>query len=96
LGDNPSEAQKIEYSSELHVSPGINPCLIIHAQDDGGVLVQNSLEFYNSLLKHKVKAQMLIYQEGGHGFALHNKVQDDYWLPMAINWLRFNKILINK
>jgi acetyl esterase/lipase len=95
IGDNPSESLKKEYSSELHVHPGINPCLIIHAQDDGGVMVQNSLAFYNSLLTHKVKAQMLIYQGGGHGFALYNSEQNDYWLPMAINWLRFNKFLIN-
>jgi len=95
LGNNATDAQKQANSSELHVHPGINPCLIIHAQDDGGVMVQNSLAFYTALLNNKVKAQMLIYQEGGHGFALHNKKQDDYWLPMAIKWLRFNKFLID-
>jgi acetyl esterase/lipase len=96
LGDSPSDKQKNTYSCELHVHPGINPCLIIHAQDDSGVMVQNSLAFYYALTNAKVKAQMLLYQEGGHGFALHNKKQNDYWLPMAINWLRFNKLLINK
>lgn len=95
LGNHPSEEQKKIFSSELHVHSGINPCLLIHAQDDGGVLVQNSLAFYTALTNAKVKAQMLLYQEGGHGFALHNKKQNDHWLPMAMNWLRFNKFLIN-
>lgn len=95
LGENPSIEQKKLYSSELHVHGGINPCLIIHAQDDGGVMVQNSLAFYNALTSAKVKAQMLLYQEGGHGFALFNKKQNDHWLPMALDWLRFNKYLIN-
>lgn len=95
IGNNPSEEQKKYFSAELHVHPGINPCLLIHAQDDGGVMVQNSLAFYNALTNAKVKAQMLLYQEGGHGFALYNKKQNDYWLPMAFNWLRFNKFLIN-
>lgn len=95
VGNNPSDAQKRSLSSELHVHPGINPCLLIHAQDDAGVLVQNSLVFYDALTKAKVKAQMLLYQEGGHGFALHNKKQNDSWLPMALNWLRFNKFLLN-
>lgn len=96
LGDHPSDNQKKIFSSELHVHAGINPCLIIHAQDDGSVMVQNSLAFYHALTNAKVKAQMLLYQEGGHGFALHNKKQNDHWLPMAINWLRFNKFLSNK
>ncbi|MEJ8818592.1 alpha/beta hydrolase [Lacibacter sp. H407] len=95
IGDHPSESQKKIFSSELHVRPGINPCLLIHAQDDGGVIVQNSLAFYTALTNAKVKAQMLLYQEGGHGFAMHNKKQNDHWLPMAMNWLRFNKFLIN-
>jgi acetyl esterase/lipase len=95
VGNNPSDEQKRFFSSELHVHPGINPCLLIHAQDDGGVLVQNSLVFYSALTNAKVKAQMLLYQEGGHGFALHNKKQNDQWLPMALNWFRFNKFLLN-
>lgn len=95
LGNNPSDTQKQLFSSELHVHPGIKPCLLIHAQDDAGVLVQNSLAFYTALTHAKVKAQMLLYQEGGHGFALHNKKQNDHWLPMTINWLRFNKFLVN-
>lgn len=95
IGNNPSEEQKKYFSAELKVHPGINPCLLIHAQDDGGVVVQNSLAFYSALTKAKVKAQMLLYQEGGHGFALHNKKQNDRWLPMALSWLRFNKFLIN-
>lgn len=95
IGNNPSEEQKKYFSAELQVHPGINPCLLIHAQDDGGVIVQNSLAFYTALTNAKVKAQMLLYQEGGHGFALHNKKQNDHWLTMALNWLRFNKFLIN-
>jgi acetyl esterase/lipase len=95
LGENPTEIQKKQFSSELHVHPGINPCLLIHAQDDGGVLVQNSIAFYSALIDNKVSAQMLIYQAGGHGFALHNKKQNDHWLPMALNWLRFNNFLNN-
>ena len=95
IGDKATQAQKRAFSSELQVHPDINPCLLIHAQDDAGVMVQNSITFYSALLQNNVKAQMLIYQAGGHGFALHNKKQNDHWLPMAFNWLRFNKFLIN-
>lgn len=93
LGENPTEEQKKYFSGELHVHPGINPCLLIHAQDDPSVMVQNSMAFYQALTKAKVKAQLLLYQEGGHGFALHNKKQNDRWLPMALSWLRFNKLI---
>ena len=33
---------------------------------------------------------MLLYQKGGHGFALYNKAEDEYWLPAAIKWLGLN------
>jgi hypothetical protein len=43
----------------------------------------------------KIPAQLLVYQSGGHGFALHNKVQDDFWMPSVIKWLQLNKIIPN-
>jgi acetyl esterase/lipase len=93
LGKDPTENEKNNFSAELHVSSSTKPCFIVHAQNDSTVLVQNSLAFYNALVKNKVKSEMIIYQYGGHGFASYNKEQDIGWMPMAINWLRANDFL---
>ena len=63
------------------------------AQDDSTSLVGNSIAYYSALVKYKVPAQLLIYQKGGHGFAMYNKEQDEYWLPAAIKWMRLNNFL---
>jgi dipeptidyl aminopeptidase/acylaminoacyl peptidase len=63
--------------------------------DDKTSLVENSLVYYQQLVAKKIPAQLLVYQSGGHGFALHNKVQDEFWMPSVIKWLQLNKIIPN-
>lgn len=93
LGKNPSQNLKETYSSELMVSANTKPCFIVQAQDDSTVLVQNSLAFYTELVKQKVKAEMILYQHGGHGFAGYNKAEDDYWIPKMVKWMKLNQFL---
>jgi acetyl esterase/lipase len=93
LGKNITEEKKRFYSPELWVSDKNPPTYLIHAMDDTQSLVGNSLEYYKALLAKNRPTQMLLYQKGGHGFALYNKEQDEYWMPSAIKWLKFNKIL---
>jgi len=54
------------------------------------VPVQNSIMFYQALLTNKVKAEMHIYQEGGHGFGLNNPKSVEYWFNWCADWLRAN------
>ncbi len=93
LGKQISEDKKRFYSPELWISDKNPPTYLIHAMDDTQSLVGNSLEYYKALLSKNVPAQMLLYQKGGHGFALYNKEQDEYWMPSAIKWLKLNNIL---
>ena len=41
-------------------------------------------------MENKIPAQLLLYQKGGHGFALYNRAQDEYWMSAAIKWLALN------
>lgn len=70
LGENPSEELIKEFSNEEQVQVDTPPTFIVHATDDGAVPVENSIEFYQALVKHHVDTEMHIYPEGGHGFAL--------------------------
>jgi acetyl esterase/lipase len=90
IGANSSLAEKIANSPELHVSPNTPPAFIVHAEDDSTSLVGNSLAYHKALVANKIACQLLIYQTGGHGFALYNKTQDEYWMPAFVKWLALN------
>lgn len=90
LGKNISPQEKIAYSPELHISATTPPSFIVHAKDDSTSLVGNSIAYYNALRANNIPAQLLLYQKGGHGFALYNKEENAYWMPAAINWLAIN------
>ena len=90
LGKAPSQDLLDLYSSEKQVTADTPPTFLVHAGDDDVVPVQNSLIFYDELLKHKVKAEMHIFEAGGHGFGLNNPKSKDKWFDWAANWLNQN------
>lgn len=90
IGKNPSQQLIDLYSNEKQVTPDTPPTFLVHAEDDDVVPVQNSLLFYDALLKNKVKAEMHLFQEGGHGFGLINSKNKDRWSEWAENWLKEN------
>jgi acetyl esterase/lipase len=77
------------YSSDLQVGPQTPPTFLVHATDDGGVPVENSLVFYRALVKNKVPAELHVYNYGGHGFGL--AVGRGYlqtWTDRCLDWLK--------
>jgi acetyl esterase/lipase len=89
LGDNPSKELVEYYSNEKQVTSNTPPTFIVHASDDEVVPVKNSLVFYEALQKNSVKAEMHIYQTGGHGFALaNNNDKLKTWRELLLSWLK--------
>lgn len=93
IGKHPSADLLDLYSNEKQITPNTPPTFLVHAGDDNVVPVQNSLMFYDELLKNKVKAEMHIFQEGGHGFGLNNPKSKDKWIDWCRNWLDENGFL---
>ncbi|MHA4893440.1 alpha/beta hydrolase [Pedobacter sp. PWIIR3] len=93
LGANPTQSQKDYFSNEKHVTANTPPTFMVHANDDGAVPVQNSMQFDAALVKAKVRAELHVYQNGGHGFALNNKTTTDDWFVRLENWMKANKFL---
>jgi acetyl esterase/lipase len=93
LGKKASAARLNLFSSELQVNAQTPPTFLVHASDDKSVPVENSIRFYQALIKNKVNAEMHIYQNGGHGFGLHNTTTTDAWFERAISWMRVNKFI---
>ncbi len=96
IGKDADVKQVERFSNEKQVRNTTPPVFLIHAQDDAAVPVQNSLSFYEHTLKNKVKAEMYLYQQGGHGFGMYNKAEKEQWFERLLNWLELNKFLIPK
>lgn len=90
LGKNPTKDKMDFFSSEKQVTGETPPCFLVHPEDDKTVPVKNSLYFYEALVNNKVKAELLIYQSGGHGFGLTNPSTKETWMDQLIPWLQLN------
>jgi acetyl esterase/lipase len=73
LGDNPDPKLIEELSNQKQVTDKTPPTFLFHTNADGGVLPENSVEFYLALRKAKVPAELHIYEKGGHGVGLAPK-----------------------
>jgi acetyl esterase/lipase len=90
IGKSPTSQKVIEYSSELLVTPQTPPAFLVHAGDDRTVKVENSIQYYLSLLKNNIGAELHLYPKGGHGFGMNNKTTSDRWMERLKNWLTSN------
>jgi acetyl esterase/lipase len=87
IGTQPTADKTAFFSNELHVTSNTPPIFIVHASDDTGVPVENSIRFYQACVKNKVSVEMHLYPHGGHGFGLYNKTTSDNWMERLKNWL---------
>lgn len=58
------------YSPHLNVTAATPPTLLVHASDDTSVPVENSLLMYRALQSAGVRAELHVFDSGGHGFGL--------------------------
>jgi len=73
----------------LTVTPRTPPTFLVHAHDDGSSSL-GSVLFYAALKRHKVPAELHVYQTGGHGYGLR-EVKGSVvhtWPQRAEEWLR--------
>lgn len=90
IGKNPSPEKIKYYSNEWQVTKQTPPTFLVHAKDDDVVKVANSIAFYNALQKNGVPAEIHFYEQGGHGFGMHNKRSADQWMDWLQAWMKKN------
>lgn len=90
LGEKATPEELAEYSNEKKVEGNTPPSFLVHASDDNGVSANNSIVFYQALIKNKVPAELHIYEKGGHGFGMHNPTTKEEWMDRCKNWLDSN------
>jgi len=92
LGENPSPTLIEHYSNEKQVNAKTPPCILIHSADDEAVPFQNSLLYYEALIKQGVPAELHVYPHGGHGYSL--AIGDKHlstWPDRVVAWLSLLK-----
>jgi acetyl esterase/lipase len=90
IGKNPDQKLLHLFSNEEQVNAQTPPTFLVHASDDDGVNPENSIQFYQTLLKNKVPAELHLYEHGGHGFGLHNTTTTEDWFASCLAWLKEN------
>jgi dipeptidyl aminopeptidase/acylaminoacyl peptidase len=70
LGKNPDNNLLNYYSNELQVKDDTPPAFFVHADNDKGVPVENTLLMYKALRAKNISAELHIISEGEHGFGL--------------------------
>ncbi len=94
VGENPSAEKIQEYSNELQVNGQTPPAFLVHASDDDGVKVGNSIQYYEALTRNNIPAELRLYPWGGHGFGMNNKTTSDGWMNRLRTWLKANHYII--
>lgn len=90
LGPEKSEELIKYYSNELQVTDKTPPAFLVHAEDDGAVPVENSIEYYLALKKLKIPAEMHLYPKGGHGYGFRTEGKGSLvnWPAAMEGWLK--------
>ena len=89
LGPDASEKLAAEWSTDRRVTKKTPPTFLVHASDDKGVPVKNSLLFYEALVANGVPAELHVYEVGGHGFGMFREERPaDKWPEQLEGWLK--------
>lgn len=89
LGPNPDPALVASLSNDTQVTPRTPPTLLVHAEDDRAVPIENSRLMLAALQKAGVPSALHEYPHGGHGFGFgpEQHAAPPEWLDRVVAWL---------
>jgi acetyl esterase/lipase len=89
LGHHPDPALERQFSMQDQVTAATPPSFLVHAQDDKVVSVDNSLLYYQALVRAEVPSEMHLFPQGGHGFGVRGTVglTAAAWPRLALDWI---------
>jgi acetyl esterase/lipase len=89
IGENPSDNTVKYFSNELRITEKTPPAFLVHSADDKDVPVKNSISYFEGLVKNHIKAELHVFQKGGHGYGLAiNKGTESAWPDLCIRWIK--------
>lgn len=94
IGKSPSKKLIQQYSNELQVTKQTPITFMVHSANDGAVPIENSLGYFKALQKNKVKSEIHIFEQGGHGYGLNKKTGTQLqWPTMLLKWMSMHNII---
>ena len=88
LGKEPPYSLVRQHSSELRVDENTPPTFIALASDDPAVPPENSIRFFQSLLRAGVPAELHSFEKGGHGFGIRRtQGTNTQWPLLLSHWM---------
>lgn len=97
LGQNADKELIQSMSSELQVTSDTPPTFLFHTTEDTGVPPENSVVFYQALVKNKVPAEMHVFEKGRHGVGLAKSIPGTAeWGKLCHLWLKNRGMLDEK
>ena len=88
LGPNPDRVLAREYSNQFAVNAQTPPTFLWATEKDPTVPVENSLDFYQALVRAKVPAELHIYEYRDHGCGLCGTIIPlSTWPGLLRNWM---------
>ena len=88
IEDEPKgETPSLKLRADFPVDKTVPPSFIVQTQDDG-CKVQNAIAYYTALTCAGVKAEMHLFDKGGHGYGMRMRGKPtDCWPDLAATWL---------
>lgn len=94
LGEKPDEGLVESLCNDKQVTERTPPTFLFHTNADTVVPPENSILFYQALRRHKVPAELHIYQEGPHGVGLAvGRGAAAAWPDQLAAWLKTRGLL---
>lgn len=86
LGKDTTNTLIEQYSNENRINGNTPPVFLLHCSDDPIVQPENSVRFYQNLLKYDITAELLLFEIGGHGPDAF--IGNPGWQAVFIQWLK--------
>jgi acetyl esterase/lipase len=95
LGDRPDPKLVELLSNEKQVTAKTPSTFLAHTSEDSAVPPQNSVMFYEALVRNKVPAELHIYEKGQHGLGMNRRPELPFssWPERCAAWLAGRGIL---
>lgn len=88
LGGKAEQSLVDQMSTDQRVTKQTPTTFLAHASDDRGVVPANSIRYFEALVKHRVPAELHLYEHGGHGFGMNTlESKQNQWLDDLDVWL---------
>lgn len=94
LGNNADPKLVRSFSNHEQVTPDTPPAFLVASTGDTVVPAENSIVYYQALVKAGVPAEMHIYEQGEHGYGMgKGDPVLSTWTGLCIQWLQKRGIL---